>query len=247
MPQPNPKQVADAAATVDPRWKDLYKLGGITAVASEIVLILGIVAVFIWPYSPGKASTESIFLLLQDDKLGGLISLDFLLVAGNLFGILLFLALYVSLKPVNESYALIALVIGLMADVLIIPARPISEMFALSGLYAAATTDAARSQYLAAGEALLALFNGTGWFVNTFFGGLSLLISSLLMLRSRIFSRSTAYVGIVTNAAVCGFFIPGVGLLLLFLSLPGYLIWYFQLARKFFRMGQGESPAFQAT
>lgn len=222
----------------DSRWKALYKIGGIAAVISEIVLILGIVAVFVWPYSPGNNSTESIFLLLQNDKLGGLISLDIHLVVGNLFGIFLFLALYVSLKQVNESYALIALVIGLFAAVLIIPARPIFELFTLSELYVTATTEAVKSQYLATGEVLLAFFNGTSWFINTLLGGLSLLLSSVLMLRSKVFSKATAYVGIMTNIAVCGFFIPGIGMLLLFLSLPGYMIWYFQLARRFFQMGR---------
>jgi hypothetical protein len=223
----------------NPRWKELYKIGAIAVIVSEIVLIIGIVAVFIYPYAPGNKSTESIFLLLQNDKLGGLISLDFHLVLGNLFGIILFLALYVSLKQVNESYALIALVLGLIADILIIPARPISELFSLSGLYASATTEAAKNQYLAAGEALLLLFNGTGWFLNTLLGGFSLLMSSLLMLRSNIFSKSTAYVGVITNVAVCLFFIPGIGMLFLFLSLPGYMIWYFQLARRFLEMEKG--------
>jgi hypothetical protein len=220
-------------------WKELYIIAAIAAILSEIVLIIGIVAVFIYPYAPGNTSTESIFLLLQSDKLGGLISLDFHLVLGNLLGILLFIALYVSLKQVNESYALIALVLGLIADVLIIPARPISELFSLSGLYATAATEVAKSQYLAAGEALLSQFNGTGWFMNTFLGGFSLLISSLLMLRSGVFSKSTAYVGIITNAAVCLFFIPGIGMLFLFLSLPGYIIWYVQLTRRFLNLAQG--------
>lgn len=170
-------------------------------------------------------------------------ALDFLLLISNLCGVLLFLALYVSLRRVNESYALIALVLGLIAAVLIVPARPISELFSLSELYAAATTDAARSQYLAAGEAILTLFDGTTFLVNTFLGGLSLLISSFLMLRSKVFSRSTAYVGIVTNMAVCGFFLPGVGTFLLFLSLPGYLIWNIQLARRFFQMARRAATA----
>ena len=221
------------------RWKELYIIAAIAAILLEIVLIIGIVAVFIYLYAPGNKSTEIIFLLLQNDTLGGLISLDFHLVLGNLFGILLFIALYVSLKPVNESYALIALVFGLIADVLIIPARPISELFSLSGLYATATTEVAKSQYLAAGEVLLSQFNGTGWFMNTFLGGFSLLISSLLMLRSGVFSKSTAYVGIITNAAVCLFFIPGIGMLFLFLSLPGYMVWYVQLTRRFLNLAQG--------
>ena len=221
------------------RWKEIYTIAAIAAILSEIVLMIGIATVFIYPYAPGNISTESIFLLLQNDKLGGLISLDFHLVLGNLLGILLFLALYVSLKQVNKSYALIALVLGLIAHVLIIPARPISELFSLSGLYATASTEVAKSQYLAAGEVLLSQFNGTGWFMNTFLGGFSLLISSLLMLRSSVFSKPTAYLGIITNAAVCLFFIPGIGMLFLFLSLPGYMIWYVQLTRRFLKLAQG--------
>lgn len=224
--------------TKSSHWKELYKIGAIAVILSEVIILVGIVAYFIYPFAPGNETTESIFLMLQKDKLGGLISLDFHLVLGNLFGILLFICLYVSLKEVNRSYALIALVLGLVADILIIPARPIAELFSLSGLYAAATTEVARGQYLAAGEALLALFNGTSFIINTLFGGFSLLISSLLMLRGNVFSKSTAIVGIVTNAAVCLFFIPKIGVLLLMLSLPGYMIWYFQLARRFLKLAK---------
>jgi hypothetical protein len=223
---------------IDLRWKDLYRIAGIAAIISEVVILLGIVTYFIWPFTPGRESTESIFLFLQRDRLGGLISLDIFLFVGNLFSIMLFLALYVSLKQVNESYALIALALGLIGVVLLIPARPISELFTLSRSYSNASTEAAKSQYLAAGEALLALFNGTNWFMNTLLGGISLLISSVLMLRSKLYSKSTAYVGIFTNVVICGFFLPVVGIFLLFLSLPGLMIWYFQLARKFFQMSR---------
>ena len=93
-----------------------------------------------------------------------------------------------------------------------------------------------KNQYLAAGETLLSYFRGTAWAVNTFLGGFSLLISSLLMLRSAFFSKSTAYIGIVTNLAVCAFFLPLIGTALLFLSVPGYFIWHIQLARSFFQL-----------
>ena len=224
--------------TIDPRWKDLYRIAGIAAIISIAVIILGFVTYFIWPFTPGVESTESILRFLQRNRLGGLISLDFFLFVGNLFSLMLFLALYVSLKQVNESYALIALALGLIGLVLLIPSRPISELFTLSRLYASTPSEAARSQYLAASEALLTLFNGTSWFMNTLLGGISLLISSLLMLRSNLYSRATAYVGIFTNAVVCGFFIPVVGTMLLFLSLPGYMIWYILLARRFFQMAR---------
>jgi|SRR5271157_541844 len=225
-------------STIDARWKDLYKVAGVAAIISEIVILLGLITYFIWPYAPGNQSTESIFLLLQKNTLGGLISLDLFLLLGNIFSILLYLGLYVSLKQVNESYAFIALALGLIAAVLIIPARPLPELLSLSRSYASATSEATKSQLIAAGDALLALFNGIGWFLNTLLGGLSLLISSLLMLRSHVYGKATAIVGIVANAVACGFFIPVIGIFLLFLSLPGYMIWYIQLARRFFQMGR---------
>jgi hypothetical protein len=237
MSRLRPDQITDVELT-DPRWKDLYRLAGIAAIIINLVIVLGIITYFIWPYAPGVATPDEILRLLQNNPLAGLISLDLFLFIGNLFSVFIFLALYVSLRHVNESYTLAALAVGLIGLVLLIPARPLLEMFALSEQYAAATTDAARSQTLAASEALLALFDGTGWFMNTLLGALSLLTSSLLMLRSRTYSRATAYAGIFTNAVVCGFFIPTLGTLLLFLSLPGYLIWYTLLARRFFQMGR---------
>jgi len=226
-------------ASFDPHWRELYKAAGIAAVISEIVIILGLVTYFIWPYSPGTESTETILLNLQINTLGTLISLDLFLFIGNLFSILLFLALYVSLRQVSESYALIALAVGLIAVGFLVPARPLIELYSLSGKYATATTEAAKSQYLAAGEVLLASFDGVGWFLNTLLGGFSLLASSILMLRSSTYSRVTAYVGIVSNVAVCSFFIPVIGFFLLFLSVPGYATWYFLLAKRFFQLGRG--------
>jgi len=230
------------ALSSDHRWKDLLTVGGIACIVSELVILFGIVAYFIWPYMPGYTTTAQIFSFIQADPLGGLMALDFFLLIGNLGSILIFLALYISLRRINESYALIALVLGLVAMILIVPARPIAEMFTLSNLYTSAVTETARSQALAAGDALHSLFNGTGWIVNTVFGGISLLISSILMLRSRVFGKAAAWVGIVTNVAVLLFFLPGqIGTLLLFLSLPGYLVWYVQLALKFFRLGRNSA------
>lgn len=221
----------------DTRWKDLYKIAGVAAIISELVILLGIVTYFIYPYTPGKDTTESILLLLQTDPLGGLISLDIFLFIGNLFSLMLFLALYISLRQVNESVALIALAVGVIGLILLIPARPILEIFNLSKALASATTEAEKNLILAAGTTLLAQFDGIGWYMNTLLGGLSLLASSFLMLRSDIFSKSTAYVGIVTNLVLCAFVIPFVSIFMLFLCLPGYMIWYFLLARRFFQLG----------
>lgn len=245
MSQSKPKQVTDTEGA-DPRWKDLYKIGGIAAIALALIMLLGVIAFFIWPYSPGFTSAVDIFTAIQTDRIGVLMSLDFFLFLSTFGSILLYLALYVSLKQVNESYALIALVLGLIAAVVIIPARPIIELFYLSDLYAAATTDAARNQYLAAGEALLALFNGTAWAVWNALANVSGLINCFLMLRSNIFSKATAYLGIIISILALGLFVPGIGMYLGLLSMPGTVIWIIVIALRFFQLGQGESDASQA-
>jgi hypothetical protein len=222
----------------DGRWKDLYRIGGIACLLVAALITFAVIAYFIWPYTPGIVSTENILVRLQTDHLGGLIALDVLTVVIVLLNLLPLLALYVALKRVNESYALIALVLGVIAVAALIAARPVAEMVSLSEKYAAATTTVARSQYLAAGDALLELFTGTAWMIETFCLVLSGLISSLLMLRSQIFSKTTASVGMATSLFGFGFVIPVVGPLLLFVNTILSVIWNILLARGFFRLGR---------
>lgn len=238
MPQSAPVQVMKLAESADPRWKDLYLVGGIANIVVALTTVFAVVAFFIWPYEPGMIPTADVFTTLQEDRLGGLIALDIVYLVAMLLSVLPVLALYAALKRVNESYALIALALGLMAIVALINARPIAELVSLSDRYAA-TTDAARNQYLAAGEALLTLFNGTAWMVNLVLASVSGLISCVLMLRTTIFSKAIAYLGIVVNIMSLLFFIPVAGLLLLFGATIGGVIFgivvglrFLQLARR---------------
>jgi len=225
------------AEIADPRWKDLYRIGGISSILIAAAIIFAIAAFFIWPFKPGSASTEDIFTALQADRLGGLMSLDLPMLVITLISCLPLLALYVTLKRINESYALIALVLGLISIVALIPTRPLAELVLLSESYASATSAAAKSQYLAAGESLHALFNGTAWMVYTIFGGISTLIFSSLMLRTRLFGPITPYVGFVSAISGLAIFIPVIGIPLALLATFGGVIWSILLARTFIRLG----------
>jgi hypothetical protein len=225
----------DHAANAQPedsRWQGLYKIGAVAALISVVIIPLSIVAFFIWPPFP-----DNILVVIQEDRLAGLMSLDLMYLLGNVFAIPFFLVLYVTLKEVNESWALIALTLGLLGLVCLVPARPIPEMFALSDQYAAATTDAERAIYQATGEAILALFHGMAYHVHYILGSASLLISSFLMLRSDTFSKATAYVGVVTNVVVFGLYVPEVGTYISLLSVVGYVIWYILIACRLFQLG----------
>lgn len=217
------------------RWIALYKIGGVSFFVIAGLILFAIIAFFIWPYEPGAASTKEIFELLAQDTIGGLMALDLPMLVIVALNILPVLSLYVALKKMNESYALIALVLGLTTVVLLIFARPLLELVELSNRYTAATELDEKKQYLAAGDALLTLFNGTAWFIQTIFFVTWGLINSLLMLKSPIFSKLTAYVGIIVSALGYAFFIPVIGIPLLFVNTIGGILWYVMIGFALFR------------
>jgi len=223
---------------VDERWRDLYRIGGIASLLVAALIVFAVLAYFIWPYTPGIDSTESILRTLHTNRIGGLIALDVLTVPIVLLNVLPLLALYAALKRVNESYALIALVLGLIAVPALLAARPVTEMVMVSEKYATATTEVLRSQYLAAGDALLEHFSGTAWMVESFCLILSGLISSLLMLRSPVFGKTTAYVGIATSLIGFGFIIPVIGPLLFFVNTILSIVFSILMARGLVRLGR---------
>jgi hypothetical protein len=213
---------------VDPRWKDLYKIGGICAIIMAALTVLSIVIYFIWPYKPGISSPAEIFSTIQSNAFTGLMSLDFFMVVITFISIPFFIAIYVATKQANESFALIALVFGLISCVLNFIMRPIAEMFALSNLYTVATTEDAKSQYLAAGQTLSSLFNGTLWILYFLTYTIEYLITSLLMLRIKAFSKIAAYMGIILSIGVLSplaVIIPKFASILTILNLVCTLIW----------------------
>jgi len=221
----------------DPRWKDLYKIGAISSILVAISILFAIVAFFIWPYQDASTSMETIFMTLQNNRLGGLISLDLSMLLIAPINLLVFLAIYVALKQVNESYALIALVVVIMAVVLVIQARPLAELALLSDKYSAATSPAEKMQYLTAGESLHTYLDGTAWLMQTVFFMLAGVVNGLLMLHARFFSKATAWIGVIISVIGLGFFLPTIGILLLFLNTIGTIPWCVLVARDFFRMG----------
>jgi hypothetical protein len=107
------------------------------------------------------------------------------------------------------------------------------EMLSLSNQYRAAATDGQRFVSLAAGQAMLATWQGTAFDVSYILGAVTLLIVSYVMLRSRLFNRTTAFVGIITSALM---FIPPsagmAGLILSVLSVPPTATWLFLVGRR---------------
>lgn len=186
--------------TAAPMWQSLYKAGGIAALI-VVVLIVGEIIFFM--IYPQPDSISGWFMLFQSDPLIGLLDFWALEFPMYLLFALVFLALYIALKRVNESMMAIALLlIVLGVGILLVTNNPFT-MLSLSNQYAAATSDAERSTLLTIGQAVLT--NTTQRAVGGFNAGLFLvsiggLIVSAVMLRAAAFSRSSAYIGIAAHA-----------------------------------------------
>jgi hypothetical protein len=232
MPQPEPH-----VETADSRWSWLYKIGGAAALFGVAIYLIHLIVFFVW----GQPETAlGWFTLFESNKLGGLLAFELLLVISSALAIATTLALYVALRRVNESLMVIALAVGLVEAVVFIVARPALEMLYLSEGYAAATTDAQRAMFLAAGETMLATFNGTAFHLSINLFSIYFLIVPIVMLRSHIFGRVTAYMGILAAIFNWALYVPQIGLFLSILSVfPFLLIWNILIARRLFQLGKG--------
>jgi hypothetical protein len=134
----------------------------------------------------------------------------------------------------------VALALGLVVAASYFASNTAVNMLTLSNQYAAATTEAQRAMYLAAGESMLAIYTGTAFQVNYILGAVVGIIISGVMLRSGIFSKMTAYMGILANAISLGLYVPVVGIYISIFSVLFLEIFYILVARRLFQMGSRE-------
>jgi hypothetical protein len=184
------------------------------------------------------------FAQFQSNKLLGLLDLDLLLILGTAFSTLILLALYAALRRTSPSLMTIALTFGLGGIALFFAVNPTFSMLYLSDQYATATTDGQRAMFLTAGETLLANYNGTAFALFFVLGGVADLIIAAVMLRSGIFSKTTASVGILLGAMLLIPPLPSVGIIgpaLSYIVIVPSALWDILIALRLFQIAQSFS------
>ena len=85
------------------------------------------------------------------------------------------------------------------------------QVIANHAAYAAATTDVMRVQLVAAGEAIMAMdsWHGTGATMGGVLLECGAALISVVMLRSGVFTKATAYVGILAHGLDLAHIAPG--------------------------------------
>lgn len=217
-------------------WNWLYKLGGISAL---IIVILIPIQSFIYISFPPPTTVIGYFTLFQNNWIIGLLDMDFLYLIDSALLIIVYLALYIALKKTNKSFMTIALALGLVGIATFFSSKPSIEMLSLSTQYAAATTEIQKTILLGAGQALLAIYSGTAFDIYYILNAITLIIISFVMLQSNIFSKLTAYLGLLAGLLML---IPStagmIGIILSFLSLIPWAVFSLLIARRFFQLGR---------
>src|SRR5215218_6905208 len=217
-------------------WQTLHKLGGVTALAVLALIPIQMIVFFLWP---PPSSVIGWFTLFQDNALVGLLDMDLLLIVDYLLLIGVFSALFASLRRANESLMAIALILQLVSTATYFASTVAFEMLSLSNQYGTASTEVERSTFLAAGQAMLATWQGTAFDVSYVLSALAILIVSAVMLQShRLFSKVTGYAGL--SAGILALVPPTagtIGVVFSLVSLVPLVVWLALIARRLLRSG----------
>jgi hypothetical protein len=92
--------------------------------------------------------------------------------------------------------------------------------------------------FLAAGEGLVATFHGTAFEVSYLLGSVAGLLIAVVMLRSRTFSKTTAYLRLASSVLDFGLFVPGIGLVISLGSVVCLLLFNLLVARRLWQLGR---------
>ena len=227
---------------VDPDGKWLYRVGGISAIVFGIayIVIIGVIC------SHGSSSRVaprrgSAYIAGNTTAWWAILGLsvltDFLLVP-------VALSLYLALKGINRNVMLVATAcVGLFVVLdLAITWTNYASLIALSGNYAAAANDAQRAVVVAAAIYPSTVLESNLLFVyNTLTLAVGILMTGLVMLKG-IFSKSTAYLGLLTGilgivSVVGSFFASSLSVTIIIASVLT-TVWVLFVGYRLYRLGQ---------
>ena len=224
-------------------WRSLYRVGGVAALMAGILFRrnLGPEISLFGGLAP-PSTVADWFTLLECNTVLGLSFLSIFDVVDYALVGVMFLALYPALRKADKGVMALATALGLTGVGVYFASNAAFSMLFLSGQYTAAATEAQRQAHLAAGQAVLAYGKGTGVHTSFLLIAVAGLMTSSLMLRSGLFSRATAHMGILAASLDLAHFIalifaPWMDVYLL--SAAGLLtmIWHILIGRRLLHLG----------
>lgn len=226
--------------------KSLYTIGGVAAILQLITILT--YSVLIAVLGPKPTSAEEYFAIYQASPLEAVLRGDFLLLIliGLYLGI--FPALYIALRRLSPVYTALATLFTIITVTLTFANESTFSLLHLGKQYVAVSNDALRIQLQAAGEAVIAsdMWNSSG----AYMGGILLqgsgVMISVIMLRSKDFSKITAYAGLLGNGFdliqhIIHPFTPSISAFIMMFMGLFYFVWFPMLGRDFLRLSKEQS------
>jgi hypothetical protein len=226
-------------------WNGLCRIGGIAALLLLIYSLATMVQMIVLGGQPPSAAQA--FDLLQHHRLVGLLRLDLPTVAAMPLYYLLFLGLFAALRTSDFAKTLLSTSLAFIGVTLVLATPTALSMLPLSDKFAAATSDAARNQLLAAGEAIMAadIWHSTGAILGGVLLQCGAVLISVVMLRGGVFSRTIAWLGIVMHGVdlahiVGGLVMPVSGVILMAIAGPLYPIWFLLVGLRLLKLASSQ-------
>jgi hypothetical protein len=227
-------------------YKNLFYIGG--AAAFLQLLTIFAYGVIIAVLGPKPSTAKEYFAIYESSPLEMVLRGDFLLMI--LIGLYLFTfaALYIALRHVSPVYTTFAVLSTFIVVMTTFAVESTFSMLKLGEQFTNAASEAQRAQFIAAAEAVIAsdMWNSTA----AYMGGILLqgsgVMISVIMLRSKDFSKVTAWSGILANAldlvqhVLHPFFPAFSGPIMSAMGLF-YFVWFPMLGRDLIRLGRGMS------
>lgn len=228
-------------------WKSLYRVGGIAALMAVLAGLLDVFIMFLpdTGTTPGARTVADWFNLFQNQWFLAFRDMGLLNMVTTLCSVLIFFALFGVHRRTDPPYAALALTLVCMGATIYIANNISFSMLALSRQYAAASSEAQKSTLLAVGQVLLAREDvGAGSFMGFFIPEVAGVLMAVVMLRSKIFHRWVAWMGILGEVFlaifnICAAFTPGLyDFAMNFARIGGplSLLWFILIALKLFRL-----------
>src|SRR5512138_3043697 len=133
----------------------LYRAGG-AAAAVVVALVVVETCAYLTSSAPSMADAEGWLKLFQSSRIIGLIDFGVLELFAMVLFVPLFLALYTCLRRTSPTYTAIAALLAFAGIAANFGSNPLFPMLTLSDVYSTAATEAARAQFVAAGQVMLA-------------------------------------------------------------------------------------------
>ncbi|NDJ63027.1 MAG: DUF4386 family protein [Chloroflexi bacterium] len=249
------REFASPAPTepIDAGWRPFFRVGGIVALLTVGVAITEIIVTF-FPNGAGEGIVTAAdwFALFQADPFMGLRNLGLLNIGFFALGVVVYVALYGALQRVSRGWVTLALITYCVGAAVFFATNRALPMLQLANHHATAATEAQRSALLAAGEAMLAVGQShtPGTFLAFALAGAAGFMLSLMILRSNIISKASAYIGLVGFSLLLIYdfgasFLSSPPDFILMIALPGgilSMVWYVTVGRSLLALSRDTAP-----